>query len=356
MKDRTVIIAPLDWGLGHVTRCIPIISLLQQHGCKVLVAANKEQSSLLKKEFPSLVILRIFGYKIKYNRPNNSFIIRLLLQSPKFYLTILRENLWLKKIVTQYRPDVIISDNRFGFYHKNVRSIYITHQLSIKTGHIFFDRIASRIHSNIIKKFDSCWVPDFLENGLAGELSHPKKSISNTYYIGTLSRFENLSDQPIIYDVLISISGPEPQRSIFEETILSQVKDLKKRILIVRGLPMDNLLIKSPNPLVTMVNHLPAKALNEAFLQSSIVICRSGYTTIMDLVKINKRAILVPTPGQKEQEYLAEYLMFRKNFLFVLQKNFSIEDALFKASQFEFTKREDDMNLYKKVIPEFIEK
>ncbi|MEP7253551.1 MAG: glycosyltransferase [Ginsengibacter sp.] len=354
-NNFTVIIAPLDWGLGHVTRCIPIISLLQHHGCEVLVAANEEQSNLLKKEFPSLVILRLFGYKIRYSRPNTSLRAKLLFQTPKLYLAIVKEQRWLKKIVNQYRPDLIISDNRFGFYHKHVRSIYITHQLSIKTGNTFLDKIASKFHRNIIEKFHRCWVPDFLENGLAGELSHPKKSISNTCYIGALSRFENLTDQPIIYDVLISISGPEPQRSIFEETILLQVEDLKKRVLIVRGLPMDNTPITSQNSLVTIANHLPAKALNEAFLQSSIVICRSGYTTIMDLVKIKKRAILVPTPGQTEQEYLAEYLMFRKNFLFIGQKNFSIESALIKASQFEFKRREDDMDLYKKIIPEFIE-
>lgn len=350
-----VLIAPLDWGLGHVTRCIPIIKLLIEHGCEVLVAGNEVQSLLLKKEFPSLEILSLFGYNIRYNKGNRSLITSLLSQLPNIYLTVLREKRWLKKAVEKYNPDLIISDNRFGFYHKDISSIYITHQLSIKTGNNFLDKVANKIHRQIIKKFDHCWVPDFIENGLAGELSHPQKILANPIYIGALSRLEKIDGQPIIYDALISISGPEPQRSIFEKIIFSQIRGLKKRILIIRGLPKDNSLITINNPLVTVVNHLPAKDLSKAFLQSSIIICRSGYTSVMDLVKINKKAILVPTPGQTEQEYLAQYLMIRKNFLFITQGDFSIVDVLTKANQFEFIKRNDDMDTYRKVILNFLQ-
>ena len=193
------------------------------------------------------------------------------------------------------------------------------------------------------------FIPDFKENGLAGELSHPKELQSNMAYIGPLSRFEITSITEKIYDLLISISGPEPQRTIFENIIFNQVKNLEKKVLVVRGLPAEKKKLEPLNSFVKIENHLSAEDLSIAFQQSHIVVCRSGYTTIMDLIKIHKEAILIPTPGQTEQEYLASYLMQKGNFLSVKQKDFSLEDALLKASTFPFIKRNDSMETYKKI-------
>ncbi len=349
-----VLVASLDWGLGHATRCIPIIKELESQGCEVILAASGSGFCLLKKEFSSTVILRVYGYKIYYSRNKNWLLFKLFIQVPKLISTIFREHHWLKKTVKKYKPDVVISDNRFGMYNKNIVSVYITHQLAIKGGTYFTNTIAGKIHNQFIKKYDQCWVPDFEKEGLAGDLSHPGKLQSNVKYIGPLSRFEKISGLKKIYDVLVSISGPEPQRTLFENIIFDQLTSYHKKVLLVRGLPAEKKALISPNSLVEIINHLPGEELNKAFQQSDIIICRSGYTTIMDLIKIGKEAILVPTPGQKEQEYLAAYLM-KKNFFFsVTQKDFSLEKAIIKASSFPFSVRQETMNDYKKVIAEFV--
>ena len=353
LKPR-ILIAPLDWGLGHATRCIPIINELIEQNCEVVIAAAGSSLFLLKKEFPATVFLRIGGYEIQYSRNSKWLPFTLLLQFPKIIFSIRKENAWLKKIIAEYEVDAVISDNRFGLYNKKVPSVYITHQLYIKTGNIFSEKIAQKIHDHFIKKYINCWVPDFKENGLAGELSHPVNIPSNVSYIGPLSRFEKINNITKIYNLLISLSGPEPQRTIFEKMIIAQLKTFKKKVLLVRGLPDENKTLQADAGLIEIVNHLPAEKLNIAFQQSEMIISRSGYSTIMDLVKLEKNAILVPTPGQKEQEYLANYLMEKKYFYSVPQHNFSLETTIDHASSFPFINPASSVSSYKNVIREFV--
>ncbi|MEO8109394.1 MAG: glycosyltransferase [Ginsengibacter sp.] len=349
-----ILIAPLDWGLGHATRCIPIINELIRIDCEVILAADGAVLSLLKKEFPSIKILALKGYKIRYSHKRKWLFLQLFFQIPKIVWIVFKEHYWLKKIIKEYKPDIIISDNRLGLYSSGIFSVYITHQLAIKTGNYFLDKIARQIHCHFIKKYDQCWVPDFQDNGLAGELSHPKKLPANVVYMGALSRFEKLPEVNKVYDILISISGPEPQRTIFENIIFSQLKYNERKILIVRGLPaqVDN--IKPPNSFTEVINHLSANGLSRAFQQAEIVICRSGYTTIMDLVKINKNAILIPTPSQTEQEYLAKYLMEKRFFFSIEQHNFVLEKAINDASFFPFLRLPNEMEGFKKLLAEFV--
>ena len=354
VKIPRILICPLDWGLGHATRCIPIIKELIARNCEVIIAADALTFSLLKEEFPSIVFLRKKGYEMQYSRNKNGLWIKVLLQLPKIILKIKQENRWLKKTIDQYKPDAIISDNRFGMYSKKVPCIYITHQLFIKTGNRFTERVAQKIHHFFIKKYTQCWVPDFKENGLAGKLSHPGKIPSNVIYIGALSRFQPVENISRRYDVLISISGPEPQRSIFENIVLRQLNNFSGTALLVRGLPSATETISSSNSSVKIVNHLVAKDLNEALEQSEIIICRSGYTSIMDLVKLHKKAILIPTPGQTEQEYLAKYLSEKGIFYSVEQENFSLKEALTRSSSFQYNHPHFSCDDYKKVINEFV--
>jgi len=349
-----ILVAPLDWGLGHATRCIPIINELIKQHCEVIIAADGSPFFLLKKEFPTIVFLRIKGYKIQYSRNTKWLFFKLLLQFPKIIFSIWKENSWLEKIVNEYRIDAVISDNRFGVYNKRIPSVYITHQLHIKAGNVFSEKIAQKIHFHFIKKYNNCWVPDFKENGLAGELSHPANAHSNVLYIGPLSRFEKINDVPKVYNLLISLSGPEPQRTIFENMILIQLKTFKKKVLLVRGLPDENKKLQAGMKSLEIVNHLSAEELNLAFQQSEMIISRSGYSTIMDLVKLGKNAILVPTPGQTEQEYLSNYLMEKKYFYSVQQDYFSLETAIDKASSFPYIIPGSSFNNYKKVINEFV--
>lgn len=353
MKTR-ILVAPLDWGLGHATRCIPIINELISQNCEVYIAAGGSSFFLLKKEYPSTVFLRIHNYKIRYSRNKRWLPFKLFLQFPGIIFSIWKEKLWLKKIINKYSIDAVISDNRFGMYSKKIPSVYITHQLLIKTGNFFSEKFVQKVHYYFIKKFSKCWVPDFKENGFAGGLSHQENMPSNILYLGPLSRFEKQNDVPEIYDILISVSGPEPQRTIFEKMILSQLKASDKKILFVRGLPEENKELASNIESLKIVNHLSGDELNRAFQQSRLIISRSGYTTIMDLMKLGKKAILVPTPGQTEQEYLSTYLMGKKYFYSIDQDKFSLDSVLTNASIFPFNKPTHFMDDYKKVINEFV--
>ncbi len=163
-----VLIAPLEWGLGHATRCIPIIKELLLNGAEVLIAAEGAAESLLKNEFPNLAYLPLMGYRMKYSRKKSFLHFKLLAQLPKIFFAIRKEYQWLKKIIIEHQIDAVISDNRFGLYHKKVKCIYITHQLLIKTGNSITEKIAQKYHYGFIKKYSECWVPDFKENGLGG--------------------------------------------------------------------------------------------------------------------------------------------------------------------------------------------
>jgi len=354
---KTILTAPLDWGLGHATRCIPIIHLLNALGHNVIIAAEGPIKFLLEEEFPKNLFIPLPGYKVVYSNSGFWLPLKLVMQLPRLVLTILKEHFWLKRMVKKYQVDLIISDNRFGLYHSTVPSAYITHQLFINTGDHFSEWIAQRIHSLVINKYDECWVPDF-EKGdtVAGILSHPKKKLSNTKYIGCLSRFEKREELEKEYQLLIIISGPEPQRTIFENKLLGQIKGFEGKILFVRGLPgKENKGASSINGNnIILKDHLPSGELCNAIQQSEMVICRSGYTCVMDLIKLKQKAILVPTPGQPEQEYLADHLHKQNLFFSASQDKFDLKESLKSAMQFNFKIHDEDMNIYKKVINDFI--
>ncbi len=349
-----ILVAPLEWGLGHATRCIPIINQLLNQNCEVLIAAEGGTFYLLKHEFPGLTFLSLTGYRVKYSRKKYFLPWKIVTQLPKIIFAIYKEHQWLRKIVRENKIDAVISDNRFGMYHSKIASVYITHQLLIKTGNALTERIARQIHYYFINKYNECWVPDFEINGLAGKLSHPKKLPNRIKYLGALSRF-TLFDTVKKYDLLIIISGPEPQRTIFEDQILNELASYHGKVLFIRGLPENNEVLKNENPLVEIKNHLFAKQLNEAILQSAIIISRCGYTTVMDLIKLQKKAILVPTPGQTEQEYLATYLRENKMFYTISQNDFDLQNSLQQAYSFSYTIPEYNMEEYKNVIDQFVQ-
>ena len=355
--SKKVLVAPLDWGLGHATRCIPIIyALLQQH-VEVIIAADGAIKNLLKKEFPNVVFTQLKGYNIRYSSNGFWLPLRLLAQLPKFVWAVYTEHKWLKKIVLTHNIDTVISDNRLGLYHSKIYCIYITHQLKIKTGNRFATWLAQKTHYFFINKYRTCWVPDNeSENFLAGELSHPKKlPVLPIKYLGPLSRFEKIIIEKK-YDLLILLSGPEPQRTIFETILLKQLKIFTGSVLLVRGLPLyTNKTDWVFENNLTIVNHLTANELNKAIQQSALVISRSGYTTIMDLVKLEQKAILVATPGQTEQEYLAAYLKNKNIFFSASQKGFSLNEILQNAAFFSYAPFVTiNTDGYKKIVADLV--
>lgn len=356
--DRKILVIPLDWGLGHATRDIPLIHEMLNAGCQVFIAAEGKHAALLQQEFPQLTIFPLPGYRIQYAQKGQFFGLKIIQQIPKIYRAVKYEQKWLKKIVAEYQINAVISDNRFGLYHKKIPTVFITHQLLIKTPFGgWIERTLQKINYRFINKYGACWIPDFAgDNNLSGELAHPAKLPPHTTYIGCLSRFEPKTNVEKKYDLLVLISGPEPQRSNLEKLILDQIKSLQITALIVSGKPgtPQN---EQVAPGVTQINHLNASELNDAMLASDIVLSRSGYTTLMDLAKLNKKAILIPTPGQSEQVYLGEYLMEKGYFYSLPQEQFNLKTALEGAARFPFRSfhHDQDMNQYKQVIQQFIQ-
>lgn len=356
-KRTKILVAPLDWGLGHATRCIPIINELLNQGCSVIIAAENPIATLLQNEFPQIEIVNLKGYHIQYSTNKNWFALKLLSQFPKILSSIISEKRWLSNFIKTHEIDVVISDNRFGLSNKTIHCIYITHQLHIETGNSFTNFIAQKIHYYNINKFKTCWIPDFKSTpNLSGKLAHPKKQPAIPIkYLGSVSRFKNL-ELPIKYDVLIVLSGPEPQRTIFENLLIPQLQNLDNQICLVRGLPNHKNTIQNLPENIEVRNHLNASLLNQYICSSKIVIARSGYSTIMDLVALQKPAILIPTPGQTEQEYLGKYLMENKIFISTEQDNFDLSTSLKDADSFTFAKIDFPENNLRTIVSDLIER
>lgn len=330
MTPKRVLIAPLDWGLGHATRCIPIIQSLLEKKCEVLVASSGSALALLRKEFPVLKFFELPPYGIRYPK-HGSFMLSIFLQLPKIQRSIRQEHKKINKIVQLHQVDLIISDNRYGCWVKGVSSIFIGHQLNIQLQGAWrvLKPLVDLFHLRKLKPFNQLWVPDDPGLMLSGDLSKQKRLSVN--YVGILSRFSKKS-LPVKYDVGIILSGPEPQRSVFEEIIFKQLPG-NLSIIVVRGVIEGEGNWKQ-NGNLTTVNFLQSLKLEEIICQSKIIIARSGYSTIMDLARLEKQAILIPTPGQTEQEYLAQHLKNRGVCCTVDQYNFELDASLKKSGGF----------------------
>ena len=346
---KNILVAPLNWGLGHATRCIPIIKQLLEHGFNPIIASDGVALEMLRKEFSDLQMLTLPSYQIEYAKNGKNFKWKLIKNSPKMIAAILQEKKIVKKWVELYQLSGIISDNRLGVRNKNVPSVFITHQLNVLTGNT--TKITTKLHLNIINKFDACWVPDFKEKpNLTGKLGHLTKTPSNVSYIGPISRLSYLNIEKK-YNLIILLSGPEPQRTMLEEILKAEALKISGNILFVRGL-IENQQTQSSLKNITFYNFMNARQLEKAINESEKVLCRSGYTTIMDLAKLGKKAYFIPTPEQYEQEYLAKRLQKQGFYPYCEQDDFKIEN-LVAIDQFSGI-RTDEMDLnWKKLFSVF---
>lgn len=350
-----VLVAPLDWGLGHATRCIPIITQLLQLGCKVVIACEGAQAKLLKTEFPSLDFVSLKGYNITYSSNKTFFALKIVLQLPKIFFAIKKENKWLQNFIFHTPVDAIISDNRFGLYANGIPSVFITHQLLIKAPLVFVEKLLQKLNYSLIKRFSRCWVPDEESKvNMSGQLGHPEKLPAiPVEYLGAISRLQVVPNSQKKYDLLVIISGPEPQRTLLETKMLSELSSYRGTVLLVRGLPANEEIITRKST-ITIKNHLAAKELETAFSSSELIISRSGYTTVMDICKLNKKAILIPTPGQTEQEYLAKHLERQGWCMMMNQQDFDLQKALKQANSFKYKLPDLNMEKYKDVVNKFL--
>lgn len=304
-KKGVILVAPLNWGLGHATRCIPIIQKLLKRGFEVVIASDTGALTLLKQEFPNLPAEPLPAYNISYTKKAKWFKWRLLAQIPNIVKTMRAEAKVTQDLVKKYGITGIISDNRFGVRHARIPSVFVTHQIQVLSG--WSTPITSWFHQRIIKGFDQCWVPDYQgQEALSGTLSHDPDFKFPVAYFGPISRMKKQNLSPSI-EILILLSGPEPQRSMLEEIMRDKFKNYKKKVVMVCGVVQETPTQEMVDG-IQIFNFLTSTALERLINQSKLVISRSGYTTVMDLAKTQTPAFFIPTPGQYEQEYLAKRL------------------------------------------------
>jgi hypothetical protein len=371
-NSKNILVCPLDWGLGHATRCIPLIKQFVAAGHQVIIGADKHPLALLKLEFPELRSVVIPGYELSYGEKGSA--LKLFYESVQFFKFIKKEQVFIAPIIDAYKIDMIVSDNRYGLWSKKVTSIIITHQLYVKAP--IGEKIAQKNIKQLIHNLDECWIPDVSGTpNFSGDLAHLKPFEHPHQFIGPLSRFsgekmhtsrvfdpQKTASRSIVgheYDVIAIISGPEPQRTIFEKLVFAQLSQNNLKEVVVRGLPANNFIaitaegssqqspekIKISPPVklpynvekIEIFDHFPTLELLKYIEKSKVVVCRAGYSSIMDLSVLGKQAILVPTPGQTEQEYLAKYHFLQGNFYTQKQSEFNLQKGLIEIKNFTFS-------------------
>jgi hypothetical protein len=306
---------------------IPVAEQLLKMNFNVFIGSGNLHMALFRNETPGLRYIDFEGFRPNYSRFLPQYLA-LLLRMPSLIYHIVQEHIRLKKIIRENEIDIVISDNRFGLWNSDITSVYITHMplIPFPEPMRFLEFIGVFLHRIIIKKYSLCFIPDLpgIEN-LTGRLSHGLRLPGNVRYTGILSRF-NASDSDIQsstktdgYNTAV-LSGPEPQRSMLRKKIVNLFCNQESDLVILEGKPGKNVEeVKSGN--ITSYNHLPGSKMKGLLKKSTGIICRSGYSTIMDLVSLNCSALLIPTPGQTEQEYLARYLSGKGWFSFESQEN-----------------------------------
>ena len=360
MKGRKILISPLNWGFGHVGRMLALAQALKAKGHEVTFGADRTLMSLVENELPGTSVVPLPGVRIRYSRFLPQYLC-IFLQLPRIMAASFREHRVLRQIALSLEPDIIISDSRFGFFHRNIVSIYITHQVRIAfPGYLhFLEPLGLWLHRMIIRKFDLCLIPDYPgPENLSGRLSHQPSLPRNVRYMGPLSRFRGtmqaagdtshtdhpsgfLMAEPAVSDTLIPgspsgllselpahllpeqpyccliLSGPEPQRSLLLEKVAAAVEEMPLVVLTVTPLPTDY----AVNPGMTVFTKPDTDTMMTLIAGSALVITRAGYTSVMELASMGKGAVLIPTPGQSEQEYLGSYLNGHYGFVTVRQKD-----------------------------------
>ena len=346
-----ILVAPLDWGLGHATRCIPVIQTLLDCGAQVVLGGEGATLKVLEESFHNLKTIELSGYRITYPK-HEHFVFHFARKIPQLLSIIKKEHQLLQRIISQENLQGVISDNRYGLWSQQVPSVFITHQLRIQSP--VLEGVLQRWNYRFIRRFQKCWVPDYEGSvNLAGALSHPLTLPPRTQYIGPLSRMTAPeSSSEIKYDYIGIVSGPEPQRQQFADLLKAQLRQSNRPAMLVLGQPQSE--VSQSEGKLEIRSHLSGPELRANILQSRLVICRSGYSSLMDLDRLGAPALLVPTPGQTEQEYLARLHHGSEQFRSVKQSNFNLSKIAQDLPKAMAPAPESP--LLKKVVSEFVRK
>lgn len=372
MISTNLLVAPLNWGLGHATRCIPLInSLLKiEKNINVFVASDGRALALLKEEFKQLPVhfIELPSYNVVYPT-NNNMTVAMIRQTPKLLRAIYSEYRAIQEIVKKFNINGIISDNRYGCFSDMSYSAFITHQFFLQTPPAtrFLRPVLNGLNRFFIGRFDECWIPDFahpIENLSAGLSHNIPANRPNIHYIAPLSRFADLPKTVYkkehflqkVYSIVVILSGPEPQRSIFDRKITKQLLNQSATALIVQGITEERS-FRQLAPHVASISYLTSLEIAQVMATADQIITRAGYSTIMDLYAMGKKAILIPTPGQTEQEYLANELCRKGLYYSIEQDKFDLREALSQADNFGgIGKQQQPVNAFLPYLNEFVAK
>lgn len=325
-------VSPLEWGLGHATRCVPVIRCLLECRYRVLLVITPSQHTLLQPLFEDRVAYRILRHPVIHYR--FSFGVSMLLQIPAFLRILSNERKTIRGVVAEFQPDLIISDNRYGFWSSKVPSVILCHQLNLQTGGL--SRVGNALHRHLLKRFAEVWVPDFQQTPqLSGALGHPPPKGLSVRYIGALSRLHDAPMNETVYDLLAILSGPEPERSKLEQLVIQYGLESGKKLALIRGTTKP---LSTQTPEDMSIMHLAQpREIEKLVSQSRTILCRSGYSSLCDLLALQRKAVLIPTPGQGEQEYLATWFAQQFGFLTCKQEYYSLANALCRAENADST-------------------
>jgi hypothetical protein len=330
-KPANILICPLEWGLGHAARMIPLAKRLHEMNNNIFIGSGEKHLALFSAEMDGIKRIFFPGFRPVYSRYLPQYLV-MLFQTPRLLYHIIREHSGLKKIIKEHSIDIIISDNRFGLWNKNINCVYVTHMplIPLPKGLKFLEFTGVFLHRFIIKKYNYCYIPDLPgEVNLSGRLSHSIRLPDNIRFIGILSRFNSPGlvrkhVRPVFPHNTVILSGPEPQRGLLKQRLVRLLKEKNPVTVILEGNPGKSGERTDAGNIIC-ISHLPASEMKKMVTGSELIIARSGYTSIMDLVSLNCTALLVPTPGQTEQEYLAEYLSGKGWFDTVTQRGLNEE-------------------------------
>lgn len=330
MHQKTILVGALNWGLGHATRCIPVIDALQEQGAKVVLASDGGALDLWREHYPSLPWVELPSYNIHY--PSTNMVWNMARQLPQIWKAIQQEQQQVGAIVEQFGVEGIISDNRYGLRKKGLPAVFMSHQLHLKLPFWVGPPLVNALHQQYISAFDACWVPDRAGvPNLAGALAHPP--IEGGQYVGALSRFSPIAELDKKWEVLAVLSGPEPQRQYLEDALKEQLLALPYKSLLVRGKPSQQI-VQQWGEQLYIQDFMPQAALQTAFAQSQWIIARSGYSTLLDLAALQiPKALLIPTPGQTEQEYLAQHWAQQGHCIYQTQAQLDLKTGLAQLAQ-----------------------
>jgi UDP:flavonoid glycosyltransferase YjiC (YdhE family) len=358
--QKNILICPLEWGLGHAARMIPVAGKLREKGNNVIIASGEEHLALFRTEFPGIACISFPGFKPLYSSYLPQYIY-LLFKIPSLIRHIIAEHKMLKRIIAEYAIDIVISDNRFGLWNRKIISVYVTHMplIPLPKKFRFAEPLGILLHRMIINQYTFCFIPDLPGDlNLTGRLSHSLNLPANVRYIGILSRFNAANHgKPVkLFMNAVILSGPEPQKEILKQKLLGLFRGKAFKTVIFEGKPAKGTGHEIHGNIISY-SHLSSKEMEEIIAASENIISRSGYSTIMELVSMGRTAMIIPTPGQTEQEYLADYLSAKGWFDTIAQSEIK-SDFLYNSGNQAWTEEINvqSCNLLDSALQELLEK